>query len=110
MQNREELPRGGGRKNAKTIGHGKNCVPPPPPSKGCLRKKKLSGHNCSIWTIFYPGPILGAKMEFLAPNFPLLMACTKLFEPFDHFKFVLPVEVICEGAFFASRGQCWYKD
>ena len=39
-------------------------------------------------------------MKFFAPNFPLHMACTELFEPIDHFKFVLLGEVICEGAFF----------
>ena len=39
-------------------------------------------------------------MEFFAPNFPFHMAFTELFEPIDHFKLVLLVEVICEGAFF----------
>ena len=39
-------------------------------------------------------------MKFFAPNFPLHMACTELFDPIDHFKLVLLVEVICEGAFF----------
>ena len=72
----------------------------PPTLPGLPAQKKVSRHNCSIWKIFYLGPILGAEMEFFAPKFPLHMACTGLFEPIDHFKFVLLVQVICEGAFF----------
>ena len=68
--------------------------------QGLPAQKKLSRHNCSIWKTFYPGPILGAKMEFFTPNFPLRVACAELFGPIDHFKLVLLVEVICEGAFF----------
>ena len=41
---------------------------PPPTLQGLPAQEKLSGHNCSIWKIFYLGPILGAEMEFFAPN------------------------------------------
>ena len=85
----------------KNCAHGKKLRTLPPPTLPGLRaQKKLSRHDCTIWIIFYSGPDPGAEMEFFAPNFPLHMACTELFEHMDHFKFVLLVEVICEGAFF----------
>ena len=78
----------------------KKIVYPPPTLQGWPAQKKLSRHDASIWKIFYPGPTLGAETGIFAPSFPLHMACTKLFEPIDHFKLVLLVEVTCDGAFF----------
>ena len=63
-------------------GVGHTPIPSHPPTlQGLAAQKRLSRHNCSIWKMFYPGPILGAKVEFFAPKFPLHMACTELFEP-----------------------------
>ena len=96
------LSRGGGVEKIARMK--KNFVPPPPSRQGLPAQKKLSCHNCSFLKIFYPGPILGVEMEFFVSNSPLHMACIELFEPIDHFKLVLLVEVICEGAFFLLLG------
>ena len=81
----------------------KNCVPPPP-SRGCLRKKKPSRHNCSVCKIFTQGQLLVQKWNSLHQISLCTLACTELFEPIDHFKFVLLVDVICEVAFFLPLG------
>ena len=71
IQSSHQGPRGpGGGGVEKNCAHGKK-LRTPPTLQGLLAQKKLSRHNCSIWKIFYPGPTLGAKMEFFAPNFPL---------------------------------------
>ena len=98
----DALIQGGGWK--KIARAEKNCVPPPSTLQGLPAQKLLSHHNSIIWKIFYPGPILGPEMGIFAPSFSLHIACTELFEPIDHFKLVLLVEVICEGAFFFLLG------
>ena len=100
--------RGGWKKIARME---KNCVPPPP-SRGCLRKKSCPAIIVAFGKIFTHGQLLVQKWNSLHQISLCTLACTELFEPIDHFKFVLLVEVICEGAFFffASRDQYRYKD
>ena len=88
-------------------------TPPPPPSRGCLRKKSCPAIIAAFGKIFTQGQFLVQKWNSLHQISLCTLACTELIEPIDHFKFVLLVEVICEGAFFfffASRDQCSYKD
>ena len=94
----------------KNCAHGKNCVPPPP-FRGCLRKKSCPAIIVAFGKFFTQGQILVQKWNSLHQISLCTLACTELFEPIHHFKIVLLVEAICEGAFFfASTDQCTYKD
>ena len=77
----------------------KSCVPPPP-SRGCLRKKSCPAIIVAFGNFFTQGQLLVQKWNSLHQMSLCTLACTELFEPIDHFKFVLLVEAICEGAFF----------
>ena len=89
-------PRGGVEKNCA---HGKK-LRTPPPSRGCLRKKSCPAIIVAFGNFFTQGQLLVQKWNSLHQISLCTLACTELFEPIDHFKFVLLVEVICEGAFF----------
>ena len=91
------LHRGGGWKKIARME--KNCVPPPP-SRGCLRKKSCPAIIVAFGKFFTQGQLLVQKWNSFHQISLCTLACTELFEPIDHFKFVLLVEVICEGAFF----------
>ena len=77
----------------------KNCVPPPP-SRGCLRKKSCPAIIVAFGKFFTQGQLLVQKWNSLPQISLCTLACTELFEPIAHLQFVLLVEVICEGAFF----------
>ena len=96
------LYRGGVEKNCA---HGKKLhTPPLPPSRRCLRKKSCPAIIVAFGKFFTQGQLLVQKWNSLHQISLCTLACTELFEPIDHFKFVLLVEVICEGAFFLLLG------
>ena len=84
----------------KNCAHGKKIAYPPPPSRGCLRKKSCPAIIVAFGKFFTQGQLLVQKWNSLHQISLCTLACTELFEPIDHFKFVLLVEDICEGAFF----------
>ena len=88
---------GGGGKKLRAW---KKIAYPPPPSRGCLRKKSCPAIIVAFGKFFTQGQLLVQKWNSLHQISLCTLACTELFEPIDHFKFVLLVEVTCEGAFF----------